>query len=58
MSHKIIFIAGMPGSGKSFVADELVKQGFEYMRFGQIVLDKVMEAGLRQKLVIMQRLNR
>ena len=48
----------MPGSGKSFVADELVKQGFEYMRFGQIVLDKVMEAGLRQKLVIMQRLNR
>lgn len=46
MSHKIIFIAGMPGAGKSFVADELVKQGFEYMRFGQIILDRVKERGL------------
>ncbi len=36
----------MPGAGKSFVADELVKQGFEYMRFGQIILDRVKEKGL------------
>lgn len=46
MSNKIIFISGMPGSGKSFVSDELVKKGFAYIRFGQTILDKVKEEGL------------
>lgn len=36
----------MPGSGKSIVADELVKKGFGYVRFGQVVVDKVVESGL------------
>jgi len=36
----------MPGSGKSLVSDELVGQGFAYIRFGQITLDKIEEAGL------------
>ena len=44
--NKIIFIVGMTGSGKSIVSDELVKQDFSYLRFGQIVLDKIKEDGL------------
>jgi dephospho-CoA kinase len=44
--NKIICIVGMPGSGKSVVADELVSQGFFYLRFGQITLDKIKEQGL------------
>ncbi len=44
--NKIIFIVGMAGAGKSLVSDELVKQGFGFVRFGQIVLDKVKDGGL------------
>jgi len=36
----------MPGAGKSVVADELVKKGFAFLRFGQITLDIVKERGL------------
>lgn len=36
----------MTGSGKSIVSDELVKEGFSYVRFGQIVMDKIKEEGL------------
>ena len=43
---KIICVVGMAGAGKSLVADELVKQGFEYLRFGQITLDEVKARGL------------
>ena len=46
MSNKIICIVGMPGSGKSVVADELVKKGFAFLRFGQITLDIVKQRGL------------
>lgn len=46
MSNRIICIVGMPGSGKSVVADELVKQGFAFLRFGQITLDIVKQRGL------------
>lgn len=45
--NKIVFIVGMPGSGKSIVSDELVKRGFAFLRFGQIVLDKVKDQGLK-----------
>ena len=45
--NKIVFIVGMAGSGKSLVSDELVKQGFEFLRFGQITLDKIKEDGLK-----------
>ena len=47
MANKIICIVGMAGSGKSIVSDELVRQGFVYLRFGQITLDKVKEKGLK-----------
>jgi len=46
-SNIIVFIVGMPGSGKSIVADELVNNGFAFLRFGQITLDKVKEQGLK-----------
>ncbi|MBU2544853.1 AAA family ATPase [Patescibacteria group bacterium] len=45
MFNKIVFIVGMTGSGKSAVSDELVKKGFEFVRFGQITLDKAAEEG-------------
>jgi dephospho-CoA kinase len=43
---KIIAIVGMCGSGKSTVSDMLVKKGYQYIRLGQITLDKVKEQGL------------
>jgi len=46
MSNRIICIVGMPGAGKSVVADEFVKKGFAFLRFGQITLDIVKERGL------------
>ncbi len=42
----IICLVGMCGSGKSTVADELVEQGYSFVRFGQITLDIVKEKGL------------
>jgi dephospho-CoA kinase len=44
--NKIICIVGMTGSGKSEVADEFVRQGYKFVRFGQITLDIVKERGL------------
>ena len=46
VANKIICVVGMPGAGKSLVSDELVKEGFAYLRFGQIVIDKIKELGL------------
>jgi len=43
---KIIALVGMCGSGKSTIADELVKKGFQFIRLGQITLDIVREKGL------------
>ena len=45
--NKIICIVGMTGSGKSEVADELVRKGYLFVRFGQITLDIVKERGLQ-----------
>jgi dephospho-CoA kinase len=42
----IIALVGMCGSGKSVVADALVKKSFSFLRFGQITLDIVKERGL------------
>ncbi len=47
MNNKIICVVGMTGSGKSEAADELSKQGFIYLRFGQITLNKINERGLK-----------
>lgn len=44
--HKIVFIVGMAGSGKSIVSDQLVKEGFSYVRFGQIVINEIKKSGL------------
>ena len=46
MTNKIFCVVGMAGSGKSLVADELVKRGLAFLRFGQITLDKVKEQNL------------
>jgi len=46
MPNKVVCIVGMPGAGKSEVSDEFVKNGFSYLRFGQITLDKIKEMGL------------
>jgi dephospho-CoA kinase len=43
---KIIAVVGMTGSGKSVIADELVRKGYKFLRFGQITLDLVKERGL------------
>ena len=43
---KLLAIVGMTGSGKSIVTDELVKKGFNFLRFGQITLDIVKERSL------------
>ncbi len=43
---QVIAIVGMCGSGKSIIADEFVKAGYEFIRFGQITLDKLKEEGL------------
>lgn len=46
---RIIAIVGMPGSGKSEVADFFIKKGFDYIRLGQITLNEVKKRGLKPK---------
>jgi len=45
--NKLVCITGLCGSGKSVVSDYLVnKKNFEFLRFGQITLDKIKKEGL------------
>src|SRR3989338_5818699 len=44
--NRIICLVGMCGSGKSIVADELVKQGYHFARFGQLTINTLRERGL------------
>jgi dephospho-CoA kinase len=44
--NKIICVSGMCGAGKSVVSDFFVKNGFQFVRFGQITLDEVKKRGL------------
>jgi len=44
--NKFVAIVGMCGAGKSVVADEFVKRGFNFFRFGQITLDIIKDKGL------------
>ncbi len=44
---KLVCITGLPGSGKSIASDFFVKKGFQYIRFGQIVLDEVQKRKLK-----------
>lgn len=45
-NNKIVAIVGMCGSGKSVLADELVKRGWGYVRFGQLTIDIIKKKGL------------
>lgn len=44
--NKFVAVVGMCGSGKSVVADEFVKRGYYFFRFGQITLDIIKKQGL------------
>lgn len=46
---KVVAIVGMCGSGKSEVADRFIKNGYYYIRIGQITLDEVKRRGLEVK---------
>ena len=41
--NKLVCITGLTGSGKSVASDFFVAKGFQYLRFGQVVLDEVMK---------------
>ena len=43
---KIVCISGMCGAGKSVVSDFFVKNGFQFVRFGQLTLDEVVKRGM------------
>jgi len=42
----IIAIVGMPGAGKSTLADMFAKNGFQLVRLGQLTMDIIKEKGL------------
>lgn len=44
--HTIIAFVGMTGSGKSTAAEGLIERGWTFIRFGQVTIDKLKEAGL------------
>ena len=44
--NKIVCITGLCGAGKSVVSDFFVDNGFQYVRFGQLTLDEVINRGL------------
>jgi dephospho-CoA kinase len=43
--REIIAVVGMCGAGKSIVSDFLIERGYQYLRFGQITMDKIIEQG-------------
>jgi dephospho-CoA kinase len=44
--HKLVCITGLTGSGKSVASDYFVSKGYQFLRFGQIVLDEVKKRNL------------
>lgn len=44
--HSLVCLTGLTGSGKTTVAQQFIKAGFHYLRFGQITLDEVKRRGL------------
>ncbi|MFH1089433.1 MAG: AAA family ATPase [Candidatus Uhrbacteria bacterium] len=46
MPNKLVAVVGMCGSGKSLLSDLLVKEGYGYVRFGQVILDEVKRRSL------------
>lgn len=49
MPNKVIALVGMAGAGKTEVAEEFKKIGYDYVRLGQITLDEVKRRGLEPK---------
>lgn len=46
MNKKLLALVGMPGAGKTEVAEYLSKKGIPFIRFGQFIEDGVKELGL------------
>jgi dephospho-CoA kinase len=44
--NKIVCITGLTGAGKSVVSDFFVKNGFNYVRFGQLTMDELKKRNL------------
>ena len=44
--NQLYCIAGMCGAGKSVVSDFFIRQGFQYLRFGQITMDELKKRNL------------
>ena len=42
---RLLALVGMPGAGKSLLAEHLKAQGFPKVRFGQITIDEVLRRG-------------
>lgn len=46
MERFVIMLAGLPGSGKTIVADYLVRKGFERLVMGDVVRNRLLKKGL------------
>lgn len=44
--NKVVALVGMPGAGKSVVADYFVKRGFSVIYFGGVTIEEVKKRGL------------
>lgn len=44
--HSIVCVTGMAGAGKSTLSDYFAKKGYQFVRFGQVVLDEIFKRGL------------
>ncbi|MBR9690129.1 AAA family ATPase [Candidatus Woesearchaeota archaeon] len=44
--NKIIAVVGMTGSGKTETAEYIESNGYQFLRFGQIVMDEIKKRGL------------
>lgn len=45
--YKLVCITGLTGSGKTISSRYFIKQGFGYLRFGQITLNEIKKRGLK-----------
>lgn len=45
--NKVVCVAGMAGSGKSVVSDYFVNHQFHFIRFGQVVLDELIQRNVK-----------
>jgi len=43
---ELVCVTGLTGSGKSVASDYFVEKGFQYLRFGQVVMDELVKRNL------------